>query len=328
MSDDLHSARGGLATADAAGRPLRRPRRRLLVGCGLALGAGAAGLAASPSSALGLINGLAALPGRRRLDGAAYGTHPRQRYDLFTPGGAPPAAGWPLVVFFYGGAWNSGARADYRFVGEALAARGQVAMVADYRLYPEVRYPDFLHDCAAALGHGLAMAGRWRADRRRVFVMGHSAGAYNAAMLALDPRWLAREGRAPDELAGWIGLAGPYDFLPIRTPAVQPVFHHPQVPPGTQPIGYASTSRLPALLLAARQDDSVNPQRNTAGLAQALSQAGAPVVTRAFDRVNHATLVGAMAWPLRLLAPVLDEVTAFVAATPPASPSTPPAPAA
>ena len=93
-------------------------------------------------------------------------------------------------------------------------------------------------------------------------------------------------------------------------------------------IGYASTSRLPALLLAARQDDSVNPQRNTAGLAQALSQAGAPVVTRAFDRVNHATLVGAMAWPLRLLAPVLDEVTAFVAATPPASPSTPPAPAA
>lgn len=289
-------------------------RRAALLG-GVGLGGALAWAAAVPSQAL---NALASLGGARVDAGQAYGGGARQRFDLYRPDdpSARPPGGWPLVVFFYGGAWNRGERADYRFVGEALAARGVMVMVADYRLHPEVRYPDFLHDCARAVGHALGHAVAWGADPARVFVMGHSAGAYNAAMLALDARWLHAAGSAPDRLAGWIGLAGPYDFLPIRTPEVQAVFHHPDVPADSQPIRHvAAAPGRPCLLAAPEHDERVDPQRNTAQLAAALRAAGTAVVERRYARVSHETLVGAMAWPLRGLAPVLDDVADFVRAT-------------
>ncbi len=278
-------------------------------------------LTALALSPLGALNRIAAVGSLQAAEGQAYGPLDRQRFDLYRPEGAAPAAGWPMVVFFYGGAWSRGERADYRFVGEALAARGMLTMVADYRLAPEVRYPAFLQDCAAALAHGLREAAHWGADPARVFVMGHSAGAYNAAMLALDPRWLAGQGSRPAQLAGWIGLAGPYDFLPIKRPEVQRAFDFPATPRDSQPIHHADTAPpLPALLLAAAKDDEVNPQRNTRGLADALQRRGVRVVTRAYDHVGHASLVGAMALPLRGLAPVLDDVAEFIERMP-ASPA-------
>ena len=261
-----------------------------------------------------VLNLTASVNSLRAAEAQAYGPLPRQRYDLYQPAGAPPAEGWPLVVFFYGGAWNRGERADYRFVGEALAARGIVAMVADYRLHPEVKYPDFLHDCARALAFGFENAPRWNADAQRVFVMGHSAGAYNAAMLALDARWLSPTGRRPGELAGWIGLAGPYDFLPIRTPEVQAVFHHPDVPRDSQPIRHVVGASVPALLIVGEADRRVNPLRNSVGLAHALHDAGAPVRLRQYPRLTHEAVLGALAGPLQRLAPVLDEVVEFVKA--------------
>ncbi|MBI5256558.1 MAG: alpha/beta hydrolase [Burkholderiales bacterium] len=266
-------------------------------------------VAASPAAALNL---LAAVDSRRVAEGQAYGPLARQRYDLYRPAGAAPAGGWPLVLFFYGGAWNRGERADYRFVGEALAARGIVVMVADYRLHPEVRYPDFLRDGAAATAHALAMAGQWGASPRRLVLMGHSAGAYNAAMLALDARWLREAGHRPAVLAGWVGLAGPYDFLPITTPEVQAVFHLPAVPPDSQPIRHVGAAPLPALLAAGLADERVNPLRNTRQLAAALRQQGAPVQLREYAGLDHGRVLAALARPLQGLAPVLDDVAGFV----------------
>jgi acetyl esterase/lipase len=259
-----------------------------------------------------VLNLAASINSLRAAEGQPYGPLPRQRFDLYQPAGTPPAEGWPVVVFFYGGAWNRGERADYRFVGEALAARGIVTMVADYRLHPEVTYPDFLHDCARALAFGFENAPRWHADPQRVFVMGHSAGAYNAAMLALDARWLAPSGRKPGELAGWIGLAGPNDYLPIKTPEVQAVFHHPDVPRDSQPIRHVVGASVPALLIAGEADQRVNPLRNSVGLAHALRDAGAPVRLRQYPRMTHESVLGAIAGPLQRLAPVLDEVVEFV----------------
>ncbi len=242
----------------------------------------------------------------------AYGPLARHRLDIYRPAAPAPAAGWPVVVFFYGGSWTDGERADYRFVGRALAARGVLTLVADYRLYPEVRYPEFLNDCALAAAHGLEHAARLGGDPRRVYVMGHSAGAYNAAMLALDPRWLRSAGRSPAELAGWIGLAGPYDFLPMKNRFTQPVFFHPNYPAGSQPVDYATRQSPRAFLGAALSDTLVDPQRNSVGLASRLQAAGAPVTLKLYERVNHVTLAAAMAWPLRWLAPVLDDVVAFI----------------
>ncbi|MEO7886302.1 MAG: alpha/beta hydrolase [Polaromonas sp.] len=135
-----------------------------------------------------LLNATVATDTYRRTDSIAYGPEPRQKLDVYQPQGELRNA--PIVVFFYGGSWSTGERADYRFVGEALASQGIVAVVADYRLSPAVRYPVFVQDSARAVRWARDHAAEYGADPARLFVMGHSAGAYNAAMVALDARWL------------------------------------------------------------------------------------------------------------------------------------------
>lgn len=259
---------------------------------------------------LTVINALTSSHSYDKTADIAFGADVRQRLDVYVPHDLKgPAA---VVVFFYGGSWNSGNRADYAFVGEALASRGIIAVVADYRVYPQVRYPDFVDDAALAVAWAAKDIQRFGGDPRRLFVMGHSAGAYNAAMVALDPRWLAKQGLTPAVLRGWIGLAGPYDFIPIENPDVKPVFFFPNTPPDSQPISHVSRAAPPALLIASHDDKVVNPLRNTAGLAQQLRGAGVAVTELYFDRTSHATLVAAISWPLRGLAPVLDNVEHFV----------------
>lgn len=261
-------------------------------------------------SGAGLLNALVSRSSYRGREGVAYGGDPRHRLDVYMP--LQAALGRPLVVFFYGGSWSSGERGDYRFVGEALASQGVVTLVADYRLSPQVRYPVFLQDCALAVKWAFDNALALGADPGRIHLMGHSAGAYNASMLALDGRWLKAVGLAPLQLAGWVGLAGPYDFLPIINPQAQVAFNWPATPADSQPIAHASPIAPRTLLLAARDDDSVNPQRSTVGLATALRRMGAPVRHKLYDRVGHVTLLAALAQPLDWLAPLRQDVLAFV----------------
>ncbi len=281
----------------------RRPLLGLLAGLPLLAGC----------SATGLLN-LLAPSAHRREAGIAYGPHPRMKLDVYRPLDTSGPA--PVVVFFYGGSWNAGRREDYLFVGAALAERGIVTVIPDYRLYPEVVYPAFLDDCAAAVAWAMDNAAAQGADPGRLHVAGHSAGAYNAAMLALDARWLGRLGRRTDRLAGLVGLAGPYDFLPIVNPDVKPVFNRPGVedpaPADSQPLRHVSAAAPRSLLIAARDAALVNPQRTNGGLAQALRDSGVAVDERYYDGVNHLTLVGAFGRPLRGLAPVIDDVAAFV----------------
>jgi len=269
--------------------------------------------ALAPSRALNLMAGV--LGGFDSRTDVAYGGLSRQRLDIYMPRGHAPSGGWPMVVFFYGGSWNNGARSDYTFVGAALASHGVLTLVADYRLYPEVRYPAFLGDCAQALAYGLKEASALGADPKRVFVMGHSAGAYNAAMLALDPRWLASTGHAPAELAGWIGLAGPYDFLPSTNPDMQPVFFHPNYPSGAQPIEHVSAASGPRAFIAAPTKDTVvNPIRSSQGLATRLDAAGVPVTLKLYERASHRTVIASLSAPLRWIVPVHEDVLAFIRA--------------
>lgn len=280
----------------------------------LALSALIAALAAC--SPLSIVNALT--PSNTYIASAnlAYGSDPRQKLDVYQPSPSPdkrmPSNGYPVVVFFYGGSWNSGERGDYKFIGEALAANGILTIVADYRLYPQVRYPDFLTDCASAVAWAQREAPHYNGDVKRLYVMGHSSGAYNAAMLALDARWLTSAGLAPSALAGWIGLAGPYDFLPMTNEDAQPVFYHPNYPAGSQPVDYASMLAPRTFLGAADTDALVDPERNSKQLAEKLRTVGVPVTLRMYTNPNHVTLIGAFARPLRSLAPVLEDVVAFV----------------
>ncbi|MEO7494448.1 MAG: alpha/beta hydrolase [Massilia sp.] len=263
------------------------------------------------------INALTPIAGADIPHNIAYGANPRYRLDIYRPAGN--AIGQPVVVFFYGGNWTSGERANYAFIGRALAARGIVAVIPDYRLYPEVSYPDFLDDSAAALAWTQREITRFGGDPRQLFAMGHSAGAYNASMLALDAQWLRKQGSSPAALRGWIGLAGPYDFLPIENKTARPVFHFPNTPPESQPVRHVSAGAPPALLIAASDDKLVNPTRNTGNMARLLRERGVPVTERYYDHLSHTLLIGSISAPLRLLAPTLDDIERFVKSPPAAA---------
>lgn len=271
-------------------------------------------LGVSACSPVKILNALTPDSTFDRTSGIAYGEDPRQKLDVYVP--RHPLEDAPVVVFFYGGSWNSGAREDYTFVGEALASRGIYAVLADYRLYPQVSYPLFLEDGARAVAWTKAHIREYSGNPQRLYLMGHSSGAYNAAMLALDADLLRAVGMSPADISGWIGLAGPYDFLPIKNPDVRPVFFWPDSPPQSQPINHVSRGAPPALLIAANEDDLVNPVRNTGGLARKLREYGVPVQDLYYSRPSHVTLVATLSRPLRRLAPVLDQVVSFVRHTP------------
>jgi acetyl esterase/lipase len=263
-------------------------------------------------SPLAMVNAVSPGGAAEASQGIRYGAGERHLLDVYRP--KADAAQAPVIVFFYGGNWVSGERKDYAFVGRALAARGFVVVIPDYRLYPQVGYPDFLDDAAQAVAWTERRIADYGGDPHRVVVMGHSAGAYNAAMIALDERWLGRYGLKPDTLRGWIGLAGPYDFLPVQNRTTRPVFHYPATPADSQPVNHVSASAPPALLIAAKEDKLVNPARNTGGLAARLRAAGVPVREIYYDGVGHATLVASLSSTLHGLAPTLDAVDAFVRA--------------
>ena len=207
------------------------PRRRWLAALGLAP-------LLQACSPIRLINATVPSNTHTVLRGEAYGSAERQRMDVYLPVDQAPDA--PMAVFFYGGSWSSGERADYKFVGEALASRGIVTVIADYRLSPEVRYPVFLQDCALAVRWARDNARRLGASPSRLFVIGHSAGAYNAAMLALDARWLTEVNMEPGELAGWAVWPAPTTSCPSAFPRCSAPSTGPTRPANSQPLFHAS----------------------------------------------------------------------------------------
>ncbi|MGV8840585.1 MAG: alpha/beta hydrolase [Bauldia sp.] len=246
--------------------------------------------------------------GRAVARGIAYGPLPRHRLDVYAPEGGGPAR--PTLVYFYGGSWASGSRRAYDFVGRALAAQGFVVVIPDYRLYPEVRFPDFLEDCALAVAWAARAAGAFGGDPVRLGLVGHSAGAYNAAMVALDRRWLVAAG-ASGAVKAWVGLAGPYDFLPIDSPITRRTFGAAPDLAATQPINFVRPDAPPAFVAHGDGDRTVAPQ-HTATLAALLRAAEVDVVERRYAGVGHLGIVAALARPFRRRVPVLADIVAFL----------------
>lgn len=245
-------------------------------------------------------------PGVQRIANVAYGTGPRQAMDLYRPA-QRSATALPVIVFLYGGSWNSGDRQGYEFVGRALAAKGFLVAIPDYRLVPQVHYPAFLQDNAAAVRWIAQHAGDYGGQSGRVVLVGHSAGAYNAAMVAMDPRWLGAD-RAL--VRGFVGLAGPYDFAPFVDKTVEETFAGVADQASTQPIAYAGAGSPPALLATGDRDTVVRP-RNSDALARALRANGVRVERLTYPRVGHAGLITAFAAPLRSHAEIHDATAAF-----------------
>jgi acetyl esterase/lipase len=246
-----------------------------------------------------------------------YADQDRGTLDVYEPTRAAPGA--PMVVFIYGGSWDSGEKKMYRFVGRLLASRGFVTVIPDYRIYPAVKYPVFLQDNADAVAFAKSHAAEWGADPDRLFLAGHSAGAYDVAMLGLDRRWLGAVGLDPRrDVSGVIGLAGPYDFLPLRDDKLKIIFGPKDTRPDTQPINHVDGTAPPMLLFAGSKDKTVDPG-NTTRLAAAIQARGGTVTARIVPGKSHIGLLTSLLPHLGGRSETLDAVAGFIDSTPPAA---------
>ncbi|SEP89891.1 Acetyl esterase/lipase [Solimonas aquatica] len=228
--------------------------------------------------------------------------------DIYSPSDAKNA---PVVVFFFGGRWEKGDKSEYKFVGQALASRGFVTILANYRLYPRVHFPDFIKDGANAVKWAHDNAAQYGGNPQKLFVMGHSSGAHIAAMLALNEEYLKAVGGSRSWLTGMIGLAGPYDFLPITAPDLRDLFGPVERFPYTQPIFFVD-GQNPPLFLVHGENDEIVDVANTKKLAQAVSRAGGPVETLLYPKLSHELIIGSFASVLRGRSDVLDQVEDFI----------------
>ncbi|NGP53118.1 alpha/beta hydrolase [Thioalkalivibrio sp. XN8] len=240
--------------------------------------------------------------------GLAYGEERRQRLDLYRPVDAADDA--PVVVFFYGNGWREGNRGNFEFVASGLTRAGIVVLIPDYRGHPHAAFPAFMEDGARAVHWARDNLPGVASGERPLFVMGHSAGAHIAALLALDERYLRAAGDSPPPLAGFIGLSGPYDFLPLDRGYLENVFPA-ESRARSQPIEFVSAAAPPTLLVHGT-DDGAALAEHSRRLAEQLEAHGVPVTLRLYDGVAHVRVVAALAPPLQWIAATLDDVTEFV----------------
>lgn len=248
----------------------------------------------------------------------AYGDLPRQKLDVYRPT-AVSSGPRTVVVFFYGGAWDSGSKGDFLFAAEALVSRGYVVVVPDYRVYPEVIFPTFMDDAARAIKWTFDHAREHGGDPAKVFVMGHSAGAQIAALAAYDKRFLEKAGSDARRIRGVVSLAGPMDFLPLTEPKLFFIFPE-NVRPASQPINFVTGKEPPTLLLHGEADTRVG-LHNTRNIAARLRERGSEVEVTTFPELSHTGIIVAISVPFRNRRTVLERIAKFIDERAPALPS-------
>jgi acetyl esterase/lipase len=247
-----------------------------------------------------------------QVAGQPYGAGARNKLNIWVPTGTKKTDRLPVLVFLYGGGWYSGARDHYGFAGRAFARQGFIVVIPDYRIVPDGHWPDFLHDSAAAVAWTDAHIANYGGDPDRIALAGHSAGAYNAVMLALDPQWLRAAGSDTSVIRGVAALAGPYDFAPFEKGGradvamgdIRPVER-------TQPIRFVRGD-APPLWLGHGTADTVVRVRNSQRLAAAMHKVGGSATLREYDGLSHNDLVMALTKPLAYKGPILPEMTDFL----------------
>ena len=249
-----------------------------------------------------------------------YGNLPQHQLDIYRPDngqdtGATPDKK-PIILFLYGGGWREGAREIYEFVGAALTKRGYTTIIPDYRVYPEVSFPKFIEDAALAYFWVWKNIARSGANSRPIIVMGHSAGAHSAAMIALNPAYLAKYADAPPPPTALIGISGPYAFDPTTWPTTKDIFATAPTPDAARPSAHVGSEAPPALLLHGLKDTTVR-MFNLETLQANYRKAGRKVVVKTYPNMSHIDIVLTIARPLRWRASVLKDITDFIQNLPP-----------
>jgi acetyl esterase/lipase len=265
----------------------------------------------SACSPVSMLNSVIPENGYQYFADISYGETPRHKLDIYLSNHSNPEALRKTVMFFYGGSWESGHKEDYKFVAQALTSAGFDVVIPDYRVYPGVVFPEFVNDAALAVSWSYNHLVEFGANPKRLFVAGHSAGAHIAALLALDPLYLKRYQLSPDSLGGMIGLAGPYDFLPLKSDTLKTIFGPEDERWRSQPINFVDGKNPPMLLLLGDDDSTVWP-KNSRNLATKIREKGGNVELVEFKDYDHVDMVAKLAKPLRGDEKLLQTITEFI----------------
>lgn len=242
--------------------------------------------------------------GYSKVETLSYGAHRRQALDIYYSAGV--AQRDAVLVFFYGGDWEGGSKGDYQFVAQAFTEEGYTVAIPDYRIYPEVTFPAFVEDAAAAV----AKLRRHFPDRSLVLV-GHSSGAHQAAMLVTDTDYLQQVGVRRSAMKAWVGLSGPYDFLPLTSDNLEHIFSGANDLEATQPVNFVDSQLPPTLLIQGLDDKRVIP-RNSRRFEAKLEEHGVPVTAIYYEDVGHIGTIAAMAPLLQSWSDSLDDTLSFL----------------
>ena len=238
-------------------------------------------------------------------DGVTFGPENGNRLDIWSTAKKADAPR-PVMVFFYGGGWANGTRTEYSYAARPFVEAGYIVVLPDYRKVPEVVFPGFVKDSAAAVKWVQANIGQYGGDPARVNVAGHSAGAYNALMLAMDPQWL---GDKP--VTSVISLAGAADFYPFTSKRAIEAMSNASDPLATQPISFVGKNVPPILLIHGTADNVVRI-RNANSLLAKQTATGGDIALRAYQGASHTDLVLALGTLFRGQHPVVADSIAFL----------------
>lgn len=272
-----------------------------------------AGLTGCNSFSLAVANAPSAFGDYQVERNVGYGPKPAHQLDIYRPAGSPSGnvgSPRPIVMFWHGGGWTAGSKNQYRFVAEALVSRGYIAVVPGYRLHPQAEFPGFIEDAAAAVAWVRQHAAGLGGDQEQIFLMGHSAGAHIASLLTFDEHYLQDAGGDSSWIRGFIGLAGPYDFLPIREEYVKAVFPAASYR-ASQTINFIDGKEPPTLLLHGLDDHTVWPS-NSRSLAMFIRVHGGRVDEHYYEGITHGGILAAITRYLRNRRPVLDQIDEFI----------------
>lgn len=266
-------------------------------------------LALQACSPLQLINKVIDDDAYQLTNNIAYGEHTVQKLDVYQPSVSCDQC--PVLIWIYGGAWRSGNKELYTFVGEAFASAGMVVVIPDYRQYPDNLFPDFINDTAAAISWVRENISEYGGNAESLNLMGHSAGAHISMMLAFDPQYLEHVAVPISSIRSVIGLAGPYDFLPLREPHIQKIFSTAKPLESSQPINFASATAPPVLLAMGLKDKRVDPQ-NSLRMAAAIEAKGGRVQLISYPDIGHSKILLSLSRPLRASSSVYHDTLAFI----------------
>lgn len=239
----------------------------------------------------------------------AYGSLPEQKLDIYSPQNIENSQA-DVVVFFYGGRWETGHKEDYRFAGSALAEKGFLVVIPDYRKYPDAKFPIFVEDSAKAIAWTSNHISHYRGNPARINILGHSAGAHIGALLTTNKKYLQAEGKdRSNTIHSFAGLSGPYDFTP-EDQDLKDIFGPPDNYPYMRPTSFVDGTQPPMLLLYGAEDKTVG-QFNLKNLEKRIQDKGGCVKTKIYPRIDHVEIIAALSWLGSSKAPILEDITEF-----------------